>query len=159
MVTRIVAQRRWPGTDFVLAALCVVAPPSRTAEGPWSSGTASAEDVDKAVWPGPGLRWAAMGPHMPFHLGAGPGGMGEFCNRYRDSFHRWCEDLGTLELIPELAALLAGGVADEAQGRDVTSASAERDALIVVAMQATRDQIAPSGCIGKHQTRHTESIS
>ncbi|MEO1458904.1 MAG: 3-hydroxyacyl-CoA dehydrogenase NAD-binding domain-containing protein, partial [Pseudomonadota bacterium] len=27
-----------------------------------TSGVASVEDVDKAVWAGPGLRWAAMGP-------------------------------------------------------------------------------------------------
>lgn len=104
-----------------------------------ASGVASVEDVDKAVWSGPGLRWAAMGPHMLFHLGAGPGGLDEFCNRYRDSFHRWWADLGTPHLTPELAASLAGGVADEADGRDVTSASAERDALILATLRATRD--------------------
>ena len=36
-------------------------------------GVASVEDVDKAMWAGPGLRWAAMGPNMLFHLGAGAG--------------------------------------------------------------------------------------
>ncbi len=51
------------------------------------SGVASVEDVDKAVWAGPGLRWAAMGPNMLFNLGAGEGGMEEFCDRYTDSFH------------------------------------------------------------------------
>ena len=103
------------------------------------SGVASVEDVDKAVWAGPGLRWAAMGPHMLFHLGAGPGGMGEFCNRYRDSFHRWWDDLGSPELTPELAASLADGVAAEARGQDVIGASAKRDALILAMLQATRE--------------------
>ena len=103
-----------------------------------ASGVASVEDVDKAVWSGPGLRWAAMGPHMLFHLGAGPGGMAEFCNRYRDSFHRWWEDLGTPELTQEIAASLAAGVADEAKGQDVSSASGERDALILATLRATR---------------------
>lgn len=103
-----------------------------------ASGVASVEDVDKAVWSGPGLRWAAMGPHMLFHLGAGPGGMAEFCNRYRDSFHRWWEDLGTPELTHELAALLAAGVADEAKGQDVAIASGDRDALILATLRATR---------------------
>ena len=37
------------------------------------SGVASMEDVDRAVWADPGLRWAAMGTHMLFHLGAGEG--------------------------------------------------------------------------------------
>ena len=59
------------------------------------SEVASVEDVDKAMWAGPGLRWAAMGPHMLFHLGAGSGGMREFCSRYSDSFHRGGELLGS----------------------------------------------------------------
>ncbi len=101
-----------------------------------TSGVASVEDVDKAVWAGPGLRWAAMGPHMLFHLGAGPGGMGEFCTRYSDSFHRWWDDLGRTELTPETAALLADGVAAEANGRDVAESSAERDALIVAMLES-----------------------
>ncbi len=102
------------------------------------SGVASVEDVDKAVWAGPGLRWAAMGPHMLFHLGAGEGGLREFCNRYRDSFHRWWDDMGDAELTPELADALAKGVEDEALGKDVQTASAERDALIVAMLSATQ---------------------
>ena len=104
-----------------------------------ASGVASVEDVDKAIWAGPGLRWAAMGPHMLFHLGAGPGGMAAFCERYRDSFHRWWDDLGAPELTPELADSLAEGVAAEAGGEDVGSAAARRDALILAMLQATRD--------------------
>ena len=104
-----------------------------------ASGVATVEDVDKAVWSGPGLRWAAMGPHMLFHLGAGPGGLDEFCSRYRDSFHRWWADLGAPELTPELAEALAGGVTEEARGRDVASTAAERDALILATLQATKD--------------------
>ena len=102
-----------------------------------NSGVASVEDVDKAVWAGPGLRWAAMGPHMLFHLGAGPGGMAEFCTRYRESFHRWWDDLGAPELTTDLTAKLAEGVADEANGLDVTGAAQQRDALILATLQAT----------------------
>ena len=57
-------------------------------------GVATVEDVDTAVWAGPGLRWGAMGPHMLFNLGAGEGGMEAFCDRYAASFHRWWDDLG-----------------------------------------------------------------
>ena len=38
------------------------------------TGLATVEDVDTAISAGPGLRWAAMGPHMTFHLGGGEGG-------------------------------------------------------------------------------------
>ena len=94
-------------------------------------GVASVEDVDKAVWAGPGLRWAAMGPHMLFHLGAGEGGLLEFCNRYRDSFHRWWEDLDEVELDVELAQQLAGGIGEESKGQSTAELARQRDALIV----------------------------
>ncbi len=103
------------------------------------SGVATVEDVDKAVWAGPGLRWAAMGPHMLFHLGAGAGGLREFCNRYRDSFHRWWDDLGDVELTPELAQKLFAGVAAESRGISIAQTAMQRDALIVRMLQATID--------------------
>ena len=102
------------------------------------SGVASVEDVDKAVWAGPGLRWAAMGPHMLFHLGAGSGGLQEFCNRYRDSFHRWWDDLGDIQLTPQLADELAAGVVQEAGGQDVKAASSQRDEMIVAMLAGTK---------------------
>ncbi len=108
-----------------------------------ASGVATVDDVDKAVWAGPGLRWAAMGPHMLFHLGAGPGGMAEFCNRYRDSFHRWWDDLGSPELTEEIATALAEGVAKESKGEPIETASKQRDALILAMLlssQALRAQ-------------------
>ena len=100
-------------------------------------GVASVEDVDKAVWAGPGLRWAAMGPAMLFYLAAGPGGLAEFCERYGDSFHRWWDDLGAPRLDPETARILATGVDQKGGGRTTTELSAERDALIAAMLTAT----------------------
>ena len=102
------------------------------------TGVASVEDVDKAVWAGPGLRWAAMGPHRLFHLGAGAGGLQEFCNRYGDSFHRWWEDLGETRLTPELADILAAGVIQESEGENIKAAESQRDAMIVAMLAATK---------------------
>jgi carnitine 3-dehydrogenase len=100
-------------------------------------GVASVEDVDKAIWAGPGLRWAAMGPTMLFNLAAGPGGMVEFCERYGDSMHRWWADLGTPALDAETAKALAAGVAQEAGGRSLAELAEERDNLIVAMPKAT----------------------
>jgi 3-hydroxybutyryl-CoA dehydrogenase len=102
-----------------------------------AEGVASVEDVDRAVWAGPGLRWAAMGPTMLFHLGAGEGGMAAFCARYADSFNRWWDDLGRPTLDePTIAALVAGVIA-EAGGADTATLSADRDALIEAMLKAT----------------------
>jgi len=103
-----------------------------------STGVVSVEDVDTAMWAGPGLRWAAMGPNLLFHLGAGSGGMAEFCERYTDSFNRWWDDLGELHLNPEIAATLVAGVASETDGKDAAELSAKRDAMLAAILAATR---------------------
>ena len=102
------------------------------------NGVCSVEDVDKATWAGPGLRWAAMGPHMLFHLGAGQGGLLEFCNRYRDSFHRWWDDLDDVRIDDDLAQSLFEGVNAEAGGAPLAQAAAERDALIVAFLRSRK---------------------
>lgn len=102
-----------------------------------NEGVATVEDVDKAVWAGPGLRWAAMGPTMLFHLGAGEGGLAEFCERYTDSFNRWWDDLGVLQLDPAIAGTMVEGVDQEAGGAGHEELSAQRDALITAMQKAT----------------------
>jgi 3-hydroxybutyryl-CoA dehydrogenase len=102
-----------------------------------SIGAASVADIDTAIWAGPGLRWAAMGPTMLFHLGAGERGLAAFCERYAESFHRWWGDLGTANLDPNTVAGLVAGVAAEA-GSDTRDALCERrDELILSMLKAT----------------------
>ena len=100
------------------------------------SGVATVKDVDTAVWAGPGLRWAAMGPTMLFHLGAGPGGIASFCERYTASFNRWWDDLGVLHLDEVLAKKLSDGVAKEVGNETPADLSAKRDALIIAMQKA-----------------------
>jgi len=40
-----------------------------------TDGVCTAEDIDKAMSFGPGLRWATMGPYLVFQLGGGKGGI------------------------------------------------------------------------------------
>jgi len=103
-----------------------------------ATGVASVEDVDTAMWSGPGLRWAVMGPTMLFHLGAGAGGLEEFCNRYSDSFNRWWDDLGELHLEPALAARLVAGVEAEAAGLSTVELSQSRDEMLAAILAATQ---------------------
>ena len=100
-------------------------------------GVASVEDVDKAVWAGPGLRWAAMGPTMLFNLGAGAGGLRAFCDHFSDTFNGWWDDLGQVQLTPEVAETLIRGVNDEARGDAPAALWARRDALILAMQKAT----------------------
>ena len=100
------------------------------------SGVATVKDVDTAVWAGPGLRWAAMGPTTLFHLAAGPGGIAEFCKRYTPSFNRWWDDLGTLHLDPALAKQLSDGLGQDLGNETTAELSVKRDALIIAMQKA-----------------------
>ena len=64
--------------------------------------------------------------------------MEAFCDRYAASFHRWWDDLGEPRLDAETGAVLASGLAHEAQGRSLEELSAERDALILTHLKAVR---------------------
>lgn len=103
-----------------------------------TSGVASVEDVDKAMWAGPGLRWAAMGPTMLFNLGAGDGGLAAFCDHFSDTFNGWWDDLGQIHLNDEVAQTLIQGVQSEARGQTPAELSAKRDALITAMQKATQ---------------------
>lgn len=50
-------------------------------------GVASAEDIDKTIRDGLGLRWAFMGPFETIELNA-PGGIPDYCSRYAASLDR-----------------------------------------------------------------------
>ncbi|MEM7295918.1 MAG: 3-hydroxyacyl-CoA dehydrogenase NAD-binding domain-containing protein [Pseudomonadota bacterium] len=102
-------------------------------------GVASVEDIDTAMWAGPGLRWAAMGPTMLFNLGAGEGGLRAFCDHFRDTFNGWWDDLGQPYLTEEVIETLVSGVNAQARGQTQRGLAAERDALIIAMQKSLRD--------------------
>ncbi len=95
------------------------------------SGLASVEDVDTAISAGPGLRWAAMGPHMTFHLGGGEGGMTHMLDQFRPAFEAWWATMTTPELTDAVCQQIIAGVAAEARGRSIAELAADRDAVLL----------------------------
>jgi len=59
------------------------------------SGVASAEDIDRAVTDGPGLRWALMGPLLTYRLAGGDRGMQGFWDMFGPMQDKLWRDLGT----------------------------------------------------------------
>lgn len=104
-----------------------------------TEGVASVEDIDKAMTAGPGLRWSVMGPHMLFGLGSGGGGMSTFCARYGDSFHRWWDSLGSVQLNPETIEILVEGLKSEEMGRNFADLAQERDRKLIAVLKALED--------------------
>jgi carnitine 3-dehydrogenase len=95
------------------------------------TGLASVEDVDTAISAGPGLRWAAMGPHMTFHLGGGEGGIEHMLAQFTPAFESWWATMSTPDLSDAACRQIIDGVKAEAGGRTLAQLAAERDAILL----------------------------
>lgn len=105
-----------------------------------NEGVASVADVDIAVSSGPGVRWAAMGPTLLFHLGADENGLATFCDRYADSFNRWWDDLGDPRLDADTVARLVDGMAPVTAAATYSELVTRRDDLLRAVVAATHVQ-------------------
>ncbi len=103
-------------------------------------GVASVEDVDKAVWAGPGIRWAAIGPTLQFSTSAGPGGMQAFIDHFRDMFNGWWDTMGEVKLDDAVIAKIVAGAEAASGGKSVAEIVAERDRLVVAIQRAIREE-------------------
>jgi carnitine 3-dehydrogenase len=57
------------------------------------AGVIDVDDIDRAVSLGPSLGWAAAGPHLTYHLGAGDEGVERFLEQLLQSFESWWASL------------------------------------------------------------------
>ena len=104
-------------------------------------GVATVEDVDKAVSYGPGLRWAAMGPHLLYDLGGGEDGIVGHVQHLAAVKEGMLRDLATWTTFPpETAEALDAGLAEEKGARSYDELVAERDALLVAYLRARHEQ-------------------
>ena len=95
-------------------------------------GVASVEDVDKALYAGPGIRWALMGQHMIYHLGGGEGGYGYFIDHIGKAFGAyWLEMASWSEISPKSRERLVNGVRESMGERDAAEIARWRDEKIV----------------------------
>ena len=95
-------------------------------------GVASVEDVDKALYAGPGIRWALMGQHQIYHLGGGEGGYGYFIDHIGKAFGAYWKEMATWsEISPESRERLVEGVRQAMGGRDAAEIARWRDEKIV----------------------------
>jgi 3-hydroxyacyl-CoA dehydrogenase len=103
-------------------------------------GVATVDDVDKAVSYGPGLRWAAMGPHLLYDLGGGQEGIVGHVQHLAAVKEGMLRDLATWTTFPpETGAVLEAGLAEEKGARSYDELVAERDALLVAYLRAQHE--------------------
>jgi ketoreductase RED1 len=106
-----------------------------------AQGVVAMEDLDAIVMNSIGLRWAAAGPFLSFHLGGGPGGLAHFLTHLGPGLQRRWESLGDPRLDDATVGLLTREV-DQAYG-----------ATSIEELERQRDdmQIAILGARQRHQ--------
>ncbi len=82
------------------------------------TGVIDISDLDRAVSLGPGLGWAAAGPHLTYHLGAGAGGVNIFLQHLLTSFEAWWGDLASWDrLEPKQQRALIAAIEKAYEGK------------------------------------------
>jgi carnitine 3-dehydrogenase len=100
------------------------------------AGVIDVDDIDRAVSLGPGLGWAAAGPHLTYHLGAGDEGVKRFLEQLLQSFDTWWGTLAQwTKLEPEQVQALTGQI-ERAYGGKLDVIREARDRRLAAILQA-----------------------
>jgi len=108
-------------------------------------GVISVDDLDRAVSLGPGIGWAAAGPHLTYHLAAGEGGIRGFTQQLLASFESWWQQLAHwAQLDPDQQRVLIQGIERAYKGK-VEFLREARDRRLNAILRALEQARAPSG--------------
>jgi carnitine 3-dehydrogenase len=100
------------------------------------NGVVDVDEIDRAVSLGPSLGWAAAGPHLTYHLGAGAGGLSAFFQHLMQSFEIWWGSLADWKkLEPEQVRALTAMV-ERAYGSNLEQIHHARDRRLASILQA-----------------------
>lgn len=99
------------------------------------AGEATVEQIDQSITSGPGLRWAAQGPMLTFHLAGGPGGMRHMLDHFGPSLLSPWTRLPAPVLTPELREAIVTGCEEEAAGRSIDDLVSERDRSVIAILR------------------------
>ena len=101
-----------------------------------NEGVATTAELDDAVVYGPGLRWAAMGTNLTFHLAGGEGGMRHMLSQFGPALKLPWTHMEAPELTEELIEAMATGTEAQAGGRTVAELEHQRDQSLLGVMRA-----------------------
>lgn len=103
------------------------------------TGVVDVDDIDRAVSLGPGLGWAAAGPHLTYHLGAGEGGVKTFLDQLLRAFEGWWGSLAQWDrLEPEQVRALTALI-EKAYGENIDALGEARDRRLAAMLRALEE--------------------
>ncbi|MCY3642024.1 MAG: 3-hydroxyacyl-CoA dehydrogenase NAD-binding domain-containing protein [Acidimicrobiaceae bacterium] len=103
-----------------------------------NDGVATTAELDDAIVYGPGLRWAAMGTNLTFHLAGGHGGMRHMLRQFGPALKLPWTRLEAPELTEDLVEAMTSGCEDQAVGRSIAELERQRDDSLLAVMRALR---------------------
>ena len=108
-------------------------------------GVISVDDLDRAVSLGPGIGWAAAGPHLTYHLAAGEGGIRIFTQHLLASFESWWQEIAHWsQLDPEQQRALTQAIERAYKGK-IEFLRQARDRRLSAILRSLEQARAPSG--------------
>jgi len=103
-----------------------------------NDGVATTGELDESVIYGPGLRWAAMGMNLIYHLAGGEAGMRHMLEQFGPCLKWPWTKLEAPELTDELIDRMVEGTQAQAQGRSIRELERLRDEYLVAIQQVLR---------------------
>ncbi len=100
------------------------------------SGVMDVDDIDRAVSLGPGLGWAAAGPHLTYHLGAGDEGVKRFLEQLLQSFESWWASLAQWTRLEQEQVQALTAQIERAYGGKLDVIREARDRRVAAILQA-----------------------
>jgi carnitine 3-dehydrogenase len=103
-----------------------------------NEGHATTGELDDSIIYGPGLRWAAMGTNLIYHLAGGPRGMRHMLEQFGPTLKLPWSKLEAPDLTDDLIDALVTGTGDQAAGRPIDELERLRDDYLIAVMKALR---------------------
>jgi carnitine 3-dehydrogenase len=103
-----------------------------------NDGIATTGELDESIIYGPGLRWAAMGTNLIYHLAGGESGMRHMLEQFGPCLKWPWTKLEAPELSDTLIDRMVEGTAAEAAGRSIRELERLRDDSLVAVQQSLR---------------------
>jgi carnitine 3-dehydrogenase len=103
-----------------------------------NDGVATTGELDESIIYGPGLRWAAMGTNLIYHLAGGEPGMRHMLKQFGPCLKWPWTKLEAPELTEELIDRMVEGTQAQANGRSIREIERLRDDYLVAIQQVLR---------------------
>jgi carnitine 3-dehydrogenase len=103
-----------------------------------NEGVATTGELDESIVYGPGLRWAAMGTNMIYHLAGGESGMRHMLAQFGPALKWPWTKLAAPELTETLIDRMVEGTQAQAAGRSIRELERLRDDYLVAIQQVLR---------------------